>query len=317
MELRASGRLVGRGWAQGPTYWQGLCQALGALRQQQSATAANELMFSLGSHPRELPLADAETWERLQFKRWRGLFGYEIRRADDQALVVLISPFDFVASNRSFIQLFRNAIAPWGLTVEEAIAGGITLSEFDTERFRLDLRRDDASAVPLVRGTRLVSLDEVTLDSLAALQKILGDYLIRSVQADGRMRYLYHPSRGSEDKTRDNSIRQWMATRALIRVWRQRGSGELLHAVRTNIEYNLKSMYVEEGDVGLIVENHKVKLGAVALAALRLSSHRSRSNSRRSAIASRRLSTCFGGQMESSARSTGRPTQRLPKLLPR
>jgi Aspartyl/Asparaginyl beta-hydroxylase len=270
VELRASGRLVGRGWASGPTYWEGLCQALGTLRQQSCITTANELMLSLCSRPRVLPLADQETWERLQFKRWRGLFGYEIRLAVDQARVVLISPFDFVASNRSFIKLFGNAIAPWGLTVEEARAGGVTLVEFDTERFRIDLERGEASAVPLVRGTRLVSLEEVTPASLEALQRILGDYLVRSVQADGRMRYLYHPSRGSEDKTRDNSIRQWMATRALIRVWRQRGSDELLNKVRKNIEFNLKTMYAEEGDNGLIVENPKVKLGAVALAALAL-----------------------------------------------
>ena len=43
---------------QGSDYWEGLCQALGALRQQPGTTAANELMLSLGGRSRELPLAD-------------------------------------------------------------------------------------------------------------------------------------------------------------------------------------------------------------------------------------------------------------------
>ena len=156
------------------------------------------------------------------------------------------------------------------MTVEEARAGGVRVSEFETRRFRIDLGRDDAPAVPLVRGTRLVALEEITLAHVARLQELLSDYLIRSVQPDGRMVYLYHPSRGSEDRTRNNAIRQWMATRCLIRAWQQRGSDELLQTVRKNIDYNLKTMYAEEGELGLILEKDKVKLGAVALAALAL-----------------------------------------------
>ncbi len=261
---------MGSGWSNSSDYWEGLCQALGALRQQSSTIAANELMLSLGGRSRELPLADEAAWQRLESNRWRGLFGYEIRLVRDPALIVLISPFEFVASNRSFIKILGNSIGPWGLTVEEARAGGVTLGEFETRRFRIDLGRVDDPAVPLVRGTRLVPLEEVTLASVATLQKLLSDYLVRSVQADGRMVYLYHPSRGTEDRTRNNAIRQWMATRSLIRVWQQRGSNELLQTIRNNIDYNLQTMYAEEGGIGLILEEKKVKLGAVALAALAL-----------------------------------------------
>ena len=75
------------------------------------------------------------------------------------------------------------------------------------------------------------------------------------------MVYLYHPSRGSEDRTRNNTIRQWMATRSLIRVWQQRGSNELLQTVRKNIDYNLKTMYAEEGELGLILETEQGQAG--------------------------------------------------------
>ena len=85
VELRASGRLIGRGWSKGSDYWEGLCQALGALRQQPSTTAANELMLSLGGRSRELPLADEAAWQRLESNRGRGLFGYEIRLVRDPA----------------------------------------------------------------------------------------------------------------------------------------------------------------------------------------------------------------------------------------
>ena len=95
VELRASGRLVGRGWSKGSDYWEGLCQALGTLRQQQGTTAANELMLSLGGRSCELPLADEAAWRRLESHRRRGLFGYEIRLVRDPALVVLVSPFEF------------------------------------------------------------------------------------------------------------------------------------------------------------------------------------------------------------------------------
>jgi hypothetical protein len=270
VELRASGRLVGAGWSKGSDHWDSLCQALGALRLQKGASAANELMLSLGGQPRELTLSDDAVWQRLESNRERGLFGYEIRLVRDPSRVILISPFDFVASNRSFVKLLGLAIGPWGLTVEEAREGGISLSMFETRRFRIDLARDDVPPVPLVRGSRLVSLDEITQTSVVKLQELLSDYLVRSVQDDGRMVYLYHPSRGTEDETRNNSIRQWMATRSLIRVWRQRGSNELLQAVRKNIDYNLNTMYAEEGELGLILEGNKVKLGAVALAALAL-----------------------------------------------
>ena len=116
--------------------------------------------------------------------------------------------------------------------------------------------------MPLVRGTRLVPLEEVTLASVTRLQKLLGDYLVRSIRADGRMVYgWYHPSRGSEDRTRNNSIRQWMATRSPHPESRQRHQDpdELLRTIRRNIDYNLATMYAEEGEVGLILEKDKVK----------------------------------------------------------
>jgi hypothetical protein len=268
VELRSAGRLVAAGWSRGSDYWDGFCQALADLRQRKGAAAANELMLSLSGPPRELTVADQAVWQHLTSNRCRGLYGYEIRSVRDPSLVAVVSPFEFIASNRSFLKTFRQTVERWGLTVEEARAGGVSLSEFETRRFRLDLGLGDSELVPLARGTRLVSLSEITRESVTALERLLSDYLVRSVQADGRMVYLYLPSRGAEDQERNNSIRQWMATRALVRIGQRRGSNDLITTIRKNIEFNLKTMYAEEDSLGLILEGPKVKLGAVALAAL-------------------------------------------------
>ena len=195
--------------------------------------------------------------------------------ARNPALVASISPFDFVATNRSFIKIFGNLLEHWEhLNIRRsARAGGVSLSEFQTRAaFRVELRprRLNTPRAAGLAAARLVPIDEITLASVRALQQLHSDYLVRCVKSDGRMIYLYHPSRGSEDRSRNNAIRQWMATRSLIRIWQQRGSSELLQKVRKNVEYNLSTMYAGDGAMGVILDGKKVKLGAVALAALAL-----------------------------------------------
>jgi hypothetical protein len=61
-----------------------------------------------------------------------------------------------------------------------------------------------------------------------------------------------------------------MATRALVHIWKRNQAAELVPFIRKNIDFNLQAMYRDEGELGLICEGEKVKLGAVALAALAL-----------------------------------------------
>ena len=86
-------------------------------------------------------------------------------------------------------------------------------------------------------------------DFICGLARQLSEYLVRSVQPDGRMVYLYHPSQQREDRTRDNSVRQWMATRALVAIKRQANAGDALSILRKNISYNLQTSYSEEGEL--------------------------------------------------------------------
>jgi hypothetical protein len=113
----------------------------------------------------------------------------------------------------------------------------------------------------------------VSAVTTAELASELGAWLTRNIGPDGRMTYLYWPSRG-EESTANNTIRQWMATLALERVAVERGDAGIHELVAKNIEYNLAQFYEEEGDLGLIVEaDGDVKLGAAALAALAIIEH--------------------------------------------
>ena len=87
------------------------------------------------------------------------------------------------------------------------------------------------------------------------------------------MTYKYWPSRGAES-TSNNMIRQWMATACLGRVARAHDDQELFSRAAQNIRYNLTEYYKEGDDgLGLIEFNGKVKLGAIALAALSMVEH--------------------------------------------
>ena len=256
-ELRKAGRLICSGWECQSNQWMSLCRLLQAFRN----TEGNELLLSFCKSPRSV--ADAGAWRRAIANIQRGLAAYEIRLGQHE---LRLSPFRVIAQNRPLEKTLTELLTRNGRKAAgpDALRG----RQFDTEQFWIDLQ-SNSPAVRLFRGSRLVSLQAMTRCSVSGLEKLLSGYLARAVQSDGRMVYLYHPSRGTEDQTRDNAIRQWMATRALIHVCR-RTNDELRPIVRRNIDYNLQAMYREDGDLGLILDGEKVKLGAVALAALAL-----------------------------------------------
>lgn len=68
-------------------------------------------------------------------------------------------------------------------------------------------------------------------------------------------------------------VRQWMATVALGRLARARSDPRLFALAKRNIEYNLASSYRYQDGLGVIECDGKVKLGAVALAALAIVEH--------------------------------------------
>ena len=267
-ELRTSGRHVFNRWASERNIWSSLGKLVQSMRAQ--AAEANELLLCLATLPRHITIANENQWQQVNANINRGLFGYEFRLADTPNHFHRIAPLAFVAENRTLEKLLQTFAEQHGLTFDQAKAGAAIVREFDSEQFHIKLR-PEVSAQRLFRGSPLVPLTHITQDSVQELARLLSEYLVRSVHPDGRMTYRYFPSRGSEDRTGDNSVRQWMATRALAASWRRSHNDTLAQVLRRNINYNLGAMYREEGGLGLIVEGDKVKLGAIALAAMALS----------------------------------------------
>lgn len=267
-ELRKGGVQLSAGWAFQKSHFQSLAVLLPSLHK--AAPAATDLLLCCGADMRAVPIKDRPGWLHVQSNAGRGLKGYALQFAENPSGIGFVAPFAMVAHNHTFPEVLQQYAQQRKLTVEQARAGSVHVAEFATEQFHIDLANANPPALPLCRCLPLVELSEIDRAYVENLERLLSDYLVRSVQRDGRAVYLFHPSQGVEDRTHNNAIRQWMATRILIRIWQRSGSEKLLPALRKNIDYNLAAMYREEGSLGLIIEGPKVKLGAVALAALAL-----------------------------------------------
>jgi hypothetical protein len=145
---------------------------------------------------------------------------------------------------------------------------------FQAQQLLVELHPLGARTIPLYRGNTVVPVEAVTRPAVATLSSNLAQWLTSSLQPDGRMIYLYWPSRGQES-TANNELRQWMATVALTRLARSRGDTGLMARVEQNLRHNLARGYQIDADGhGQIVEDGTtVKLGAVAMACLALIEH--------------------------------------------
>lgn len=150
--------------------------------------------------------------------------------------------------------------------------------------------RRPPQALRLFRGALRVPMGAVTPTAMEAL--ILGceAWLARNVDDNGQMLYKFWPSPVKTPEA-NNMIRQWMATVSLGRIARRYEDDGLPRDIvegaweraARNIDYNLAMYYHETTNadstnggapLGLIELDGKVKLGAVALAALALLEHR-------------------------------------------
>ena len=181
------------------------------------------------------------------------------------------TPTDMIATNMSFTQVFDEFATEQQLSRTDFRRGFVTARTFESVQI-LVMLGENSEAIVMTRGNRLVPIEEVTQENVRSTSRLLGDWLVRSVHDTGRINYMYWPSRGEESGT-NNMIRQWMATVALNRLAKERGDSTLIDLTERNIRYNLKHFYREENGLGLIEWGGKVKLGAVALAALALVEH--------------------------------------------
>ncbi|MGF1496050.1 MAG: aspartyl/asparaginyl beta-hydroxylase domain-containing protein [Elainellaceae cyanobacterium] len=202
-------------------------------------------------------------FDRIFANIHRGIRGIEIQY---QERIYRYSPTRMIAANLSFQKVFQQVLDREGISVKIFVRRGGTLQAFEARQVLIHLGSQIA-ATTMHRGNRVVPFEKLSGDVLADMTLCLGHWLLRQVQADGRMVYKYFPSRGEESEG-NNLIRQFMATLCLIRYACFTQEEAHWTLATHNLNYNLKQFYRQEGSLGFVKYDGKVKLGAIALTAL-------------------------------------------------
>lgn len=265
--LRRQGRRTQASWF----YAQTLDETLRAINSQLGAASS-----TLGLPSDSLELCLTYRYRQIstgQFKRifgniYRGIRGIELQYKEH---LVRYAPTQMVASNLSFQTIFERFLRQHHLTRETFVEQGGIIQAFEARQVLVQLQ-PQVIAIPLHRGNRIIPMASLSIDEVQSITTSMGQWLLRQVQADGRMVYKYFPSRGKEF-TGNNLIRQFMATLCLIRYAAQTQQPDHRLLASYNLTYNIKQFYRQEGAFGFVEYDGKVKLGAVALAALCLLEH--------------------------------------------
>ena len=191
-----------------------------------------------------------------------GIRGIELQYKDR---IARYSPSNMIACNLSFQKVFTRFLEEASLSERELFRQG-TIQVFEARQVLIGLK-PKVKAVTMHRGNRVVSLDALSEEVLQDMVTTMGQWFVRQVQTDGHLLYKYFPSRGQE-ATSNNLIRQFMATLCLVRYARLTGRPDHQTLANHNLNYNLAHFYKSEGGLGFVEYDGKVKLGAIALAAL-------------------------------------------------
>jgi hypothetical protein len=265
---RAGGVKRAELWRDGGTVGEALRSAVAGARDLVDAErrdAVDALEICVSHSYRE---ARIRSRRRVLSNIHRGVRGLELRHDDH---LERFSPTDMLARNLSYPRALQRYLAQHRLGDQDLAAGRVKARSFDCEQF-LVLLAATPRAVPMLRGNTLVRPEEVTEARVAETMRLLGEWMVASLHEDGRMTYKWWPSRGAESKA-NNMIRQFMATLSLVRLADHLGDPELAALAHKNLTYNLETFYFQEGKLGLIECRGKIKLGALALAALAIVEH--------------------------------------------
>lgn len=268
LTLRDKGRRLSAHWGDAASIMEALEEALASVRASESLGNTTHVELYAGRFLDEIDLTDDRTWKQANANIHRGRFAYEFRLTSDPSVRTQVSPQEVVATNRTLEKSLRLFAEDNQVPAEQERSGGITMRRGKGVSFLINFQQSDLEITRLFRGRQVVELPDVNKESVSQLSDLLHAYLVRSINDDGRMSYLYYPSQGKEDPKRNNSIRQWMATLALVRGSKTHRETE--RGTLKNIEFNLASSYETDGPFGLIIEDDKVKLGAVAISFLAL-----------------------------------------------
>ena len=197
----------------------------------------------------------------------RGIRGLEVRYKGE---IKSYPPSKFISTNRSLNKALDKVIESLNIPKQDFESSKVEIYYFEAEQGVIEI--PNGRVVPMFRGNQVVKQEDVTAGFVAQLAGLHTGWLKNNLSPNGAMAYKYWPSRGAFSKS-NNMIRQWMATVCLTRTSKFHNDQELLGKAAQNIRYNLKTFYKEEQGLGLIEFRGKVKLGALALAALAIMEH--------------------------------------------
>ena len=206
-----------------------------------------------------------ERFRRVFREDARGLIGMEASMGNT---AVRFAPTHLLAANRRFERALQTYFERHRISAADFAANG-RLRAFDARQVLLREVDGNIHATELFRGATLVPETPAPGENRAAdLADGIGQWMIRNLSAGGGLPYRYWPSRGTEAPA-DNAIRRFLASLALTRLSRLRGSAEMAAAARRNLRFNLDRYFRDiGGGRGAVVEGKEAKLGAAALAAL-------------------------------------------------
>ncbi len=252
--LRADGLRLAEQWAEGPDWESAATEAI--------RTAYADLKPEDAGRVNLLEINFTHDWREvgtLPDNIERGIQGIE---CSANGCILRYASTDMIARNLSFPRARDIFMAEQGVADKSAVH----MRLFDARQALVFLKLEPHS-IALFRGNTLVLPEAITRASVQALADGMGSWLVNQVQKDGRMTYLYWPSRGEESQG-NNMIRQFMATWCLERLAAARNDPELHALAKRNLAYNLAHFYREENGLGFIEFGNEAKLGAAALAAL-------------------------------------------------
>lgn len=204
----------------------------------------------------------AREFERVFANVHIGIRGIEFQYNDQ---IMRYSPTNMVARNLTFQKVFERFLDATAVSRDKFFEGG-TVQVFEARQVLITLQ-PSITAVTIHRGAQIVVLEKLADTELHDTATLMGQWLMRQIQASGRLPYKYFPSRGQE-ATSNNLIRQFMATLCLIRYARMTNRPDHQLLATHNLTYNLSQFYADEGELGIVEYQGKVKLGAIALTAL-------------------------------------------------
>lgn len=270
--LRARGRLEGTAWGTAATWGEAIADAVSQARRSVAPgrlDAVETVELALAYQHEALA---REHYSDLLSDVHRGVHGLEIVY---EGQTRRISPTEMIATNQSFKQVIRTFAQEQGQDILDLL-DEVTFRTFWAHQVLVTLEATP-QALEMFRGNQIIPQAAVTRERVQGLADRMTGWMIRHVHTDGRMTYIYFPSR-EEETDANHMIRQWMATICVDRIAREHPGERAIELAERNMRYNLEHFYRTENGLGLIEYQGRVNLGAVALAAIAILEHPNRAS---------------------------------------